>query len=393
VKIGGQAFCQKIEEAFAIHKVVAILGPRQIGKTTVTRQYIEHFAKILPRSNYFDLENIEDLIRLNQPQLAFSQLSGLIVIDEVQRKPELFPILRVLVDDPIVSRKFLILGSASGLLLRQSSESLAGRIKYLELTGFSSLEIDDYKTLWYRGSFPVSYLANSDEHSTDWRKSFIRTFLEQDIPNLGIKIAPMNLRRFWMLLAHYHGNICNLSEIGRLLGISDKTVHSYLDLLSATFMLRQLPAWSENIGKRQVKRPKIYLRDSGILHSLLDINNQYELMRSQKIGSSWEGFILEELIRYHEAYAEECFFWATQSQAELDLLIVKGSKKYAYEIKYTEQPQMTKSLYMALDALKLDKIIYIYPGNMNFMLHEKVFVTNIKDFFIQNCINSNNPIK
>lgn len=373
------SFCQEIEKAFEMHQVVAILGPRQVGKTTVARQYIENLNEDFSRINYFDLESIADLSRLSNPQMTLSALEGLIVIDEVQRKPDLFPVLRVLADETKVKRKFLILGSASGHLLKQSSESLAGRIKYLELNPFSSLEVEDLKSLWIKGGFPKAFLAHSESVSMDWCQSFVRTFLEQDIPNLGIKIPALNLRRFWMLIANYHGNICNISEIGRALGFSDKTVRNYLDILTSTFMLRQLPPWYENIEKRQVKRPKIYFRDSGIFHALLNIKSQEELMLSQKIGSSWEGFMLEEIIRYHKALPEECFFWSTQSRAEIDLLVVKGIHKHAYEIKYTEQPKATKSLRIALNDLNLDKVTIIYPGESSFQLDENIFVSNITD--------------
>jgi hypothetical protein len=378
-------FSQKIAAAFKVHPVVAILGPRQVGKTTVARQYIDGLSESLPRNRYFDLESVEDLIRLEQPQMVFSQLGdGLIVIDEIQRKPELFPILRVLVDSPDLNQKFLILGSAAGDLLQQSSETLAGRIQYLELTPFSLTETQDtdYRRLWLRGGFPRSYLADTDEDSAVWRSSFIRTFLEQDIPNLGVRVAPLNLRRFWMLLTNYHGNMCNLTEIGRALGLSDNTIRSYIDILTSTFMIRQLPPWFENIEKRQVKRPKIFFRDSGIFHALLNVQSIDMLYSYQKIGASWEGFVLEELIRFHNALPEECFFWATQSRAELDLLIVQGVKRYAFEIKYNERPSVTKSMITALQDLKLDQITYIYPGKMSFQLADRIFVTNLHDYLL-----------
>lgn len=377
-------FCEQINKGFQVHPIIAILGPRQVGKTTIASQYISSLKTRITRQHYFDLENTEDLIRLEQPQLVLQQLGdGLIVIDEIQRKPELFPILRVLVDNQERKQKFLILGSASGELLRQSSESLAGRIQYLELTPFSITEIEPrgINEIWLRGGFPRSYLANTIEESHIWRNAFIRTFLEQDLPNLGLRIQPLNLRRFWLLLANYHGNICNLSEIGRNLGFSDKTIRHYLDILSATFMIRQLPPWFANINKQQVKRPKIFFRDSGIFHTLLNIKDLNTLYTTNKIGASWEGFILEELIRYHNALSEECFFWSTQSRAELDLLIVQGNNKHAFEIKYTEKPKLTKSMQIALEDLQLDKITYIYPGNMSYPLSEQVFVTNIVDFF------------
>lgn len=378
-----QYFYQQIKEAFKIHPIVAILGARQVGKTTLARYFISTLKKPLPSINYFDLENLEDMARLEQPQFALSQLRGLIVIDEIQRKPDLFRTLRVLADDPLIKRQFLILGSAAGELLRQSSESLAGRIQYIELPPFSIIETHEIQNLWVRGGFPPSYLAISDTLSFMWREAYIRTFLEQDIPNLGIRIAPLNLRRYWMMLTHYHGNICNMSEIGRALGLSDKTIHGYLDILTATFMLRQLPPWFENISKRQVKRPKIYFRDSGLYHALLDIPDYEKLLLSKNLGASWEGFVLEELIRFHGALPSQCFFWSTQSRAELDLLIVKGQEKIAFEIKYTDSPRITKSMSIAITDLKLEKLTLIYPGQKSYYLDEKIFVTNLKDYILK----------
>lgn len=368
---------EKIDKAFAVHDVVALLGSRQVGKTTIAKQYIAKLPYKLPRQNYFDLEDYDDLIRLNNPQLTLSQLNGLVVIDEIQLRPDLFSSLRVLVDNRRGDLRFLILGSASGILLSQSSQSLAGRIEYIEVNPFSSNETSEFDLLWLRGGFPKSFLAKNDEYSGAWREAYIKTFLEQDIPNLGIKISPLNLRRFWLLLANYHGNICNFSEIGRLISLSDKTVRHYLDILVGTFMIRQLPAWAENISKQQVKRPKIYFRDSGILHSLININSKQDLLLSSKIGASWEGFVIEELIRLHKSH--ECYFWSTQSRAELDLLIVKGAEKYGFEVKYTDKPKITKSMLIALEDLKLEKLTVIYPGKSSFELMDKIFVTNLHD--------------
>ncbi len=327
-----------------------------------------------PRSNYFDLESSVDLERLANPMLAIGSLSGLVVIDEVQRAPDLFTILRVLVDEQKADRKFLILGSASRELIRQSAESLAGRIAYLEVTPFSLDEVGHLDKLWLRGGFPRSFLADHEQDSYDWREFYVRTFLEQDIPNLGITIPPVALRRFWSMLAHYHGNIFNASELGRSFGASDVTMRRYLDLLTGTFMIRQLQPWYENGKKRQVKSPKIYFRDSGILHTLLAIHDRNELLLHPKLGASWEGFALEEVIRRHQARPEECYFWATHGGAEVDLLIYQDGKLKGFEFKYTDAPTLSKSMQIAVADLSLDHLEVIYPGEVDYALTEKIFV-------------------
>jgi predicted AAA+ superfamily ATPase len=281
------------------------------------------------------------------------------------------------VDRQSSKRKFLILGSASRDLIRQSSETLAGRIAYIELTPFSLGEVNQQKKLWLRGGFPDSYLARSLEDSLFWRKQYISTFLERDIPNLGIRIAPTALRRFWMMLAHYHAQTFNASEIGRSLGISDTTVKNYLDILTGTFMVRQLPPWTANIKKRQTKSHKIYLRDSGIFHSLIGITNEKSLLHNPKLGASWEGFALEEIIRQNQADVEECYYWGVHGQAELDLLIVKDGKLKGYEFKFRDAPRMTKSMTLALEYLNLDSLHIIYPGDKEYKLGPKIFVSSI----------------
>jgi len=361
------------------HSVVAILGPRQCGKTTVARMYCKQQPSF-PLSNHFDLESAVDLERLANPTLALKPLSGLVVIDEIQRVPELFPTLRVLIDQEGADRKYLILGSASRDLIRQSSESLAGRIAYIELTPFSFGEVDHLERLWLRGGFPKSYLAKTEEESFDWRSSYVRTFLEQDIPALGFQIPPAALRRFWIMLAHYHGNIFNASELGRSFGASDVTMRKYLDLLSGTFMIRQLQPWFENIGKRQVKSPKIFFRDSGIFHSLLAIHNSEELQMHPKLGASWEGFALEEVIKASRARSEDCYFWSTYSDAEIDLLIYQQDGFKGFEFKYADAPRMTRSMQVALQDLKLKEIFVIYPGDVDYQLSEKVFVVGLKNY-------------
>ncbi len=357
---------------FRVHPAVAILGPRQVGKTTLARMFLEQ--NYPTNFHFFDLENPLDLARLENPMLTLSKLSDtLIVIDEIQRLPELFPVIRVLIDEKEKKRKFLILGSASRDLIRQSSETLAGRIGYLELMPFSLDEVDDEsETLWLRGGFPLSYLASSEDDSFLWRQSYIATFLERDIPNLGFQIPPQQMRRFWLMLVHYHGQIFNASELGKSLGISGHMVRKYLDILSGTFMVRTLLPWHENLEKRQVKSPKIYFRDSGILHALIGIRNQAEMSIYPKMGSFWEGFSLEEIIRESGASAEECYFWATQSKAELDLLILKNGKRTGYEFKYTDRPKITPSMKIACEDLQLDHLYVVYPGALEFSLSEKI---------------------
>lgn len=364
---------------FKINSAVAILGPRQCGKTTVTRQYIETLGGI-PKQNYFDLENSRDIARLQDPLLTLSQLEGLIVIDEVQFAPELFPTLRVLIDTPALKQRFLILGSASLELLKQSSETLAGRISYLELTPFSYGEVRDLETLWIRGGYPKSFLAASDAMSQDWRRAFIKTFLERDIPKLGIHIASENLRRFWMMLAHRHGYTLNASDIGNSLQQSHNTILHYADILSSTFMIRQLKPWFENISKRQVKTPKIYFRDSGIFHTLINISSFADLQLHPQLGHSWECFAIEAIIRHHQADSEDCYFWGTHQGAELDLLIVKNNRRIGFEIKYSSAPKLTKSLHIACEDLKLDQCCVIYPGEINFPLDKNVQVMSLKNY-------------
>lgn len=357
-----------IEEHFKIHKVCALLGPRQCGKTTLA----QYFAKQnnIPRINMFDLENPLDIERLKDPMLALSDLKGFVVIDEIQYMPNLFQILRVIVDS--TDTKFLILGSASRDLIKQSSETLAGRIGYVEMTPFNMTETDRLKQLWIRGGFPLSYLAPSDSLSAAWRQSYIKTFLERDIPNLGFNIPPESLRKFWIMLCHYHGGIFNAAELGKALGISDHTTKNYLGILQGTFMIRVLQPWYENLKKRQVKSPKIYFRDSGIYHKLLGINDNEALVLNPKIGSSWEGFALEQIIALHDAEPEECYFWASHNGAEIDLMILQNGKRLGFEFKYTDRPKITTSMKIAMEDLKLDQIQVIFPGDIRFKMSSNI---------------------
>lgn len=353
------------------HPIVAIIGARQVGKTTLARVFL---SQTRGPSSYFDLENPEDLARLDDPMLALKDLRGTVVIDEVQRAPGLFPVLRVLADRPGLKTRFLILGSASPDLLKQSSESLAGRIVFHKLCGLALDEVGPkyLSRLWLRGGFPRSYLAPSLRASVEWRAAFLRTFLERDIPQLGIMIRSTALRRFWTMLAHYHGQLWNASELARAFGVADTTVRNYLDLLTSTLVVRQLLPWHENISKRQVRAPKVYIADSGLLHALLHLFAMDDLESHPKAGASWEGFILDQLIRRLGAAEEECYFWATHSGAELDLLLVRGRLRLGYEIKRTSSPRLTPSMRSALADLKLTRLDVIHAGERTFPLAERV---------------------
>ena len=363
-----QKFLTLIEQHFQVHKVCALLGPRQCGKTTVSKDFAKLYQ--IPNINIFDLENPLDLERLNEPMLALSDLQGFVIIDEIQYKPNLFPILRVLADNKNI--KFLVLGSASRDLIKQGSETLAGRIGYIEMTPFDISETFEVNRLWLRGGFPLSYLSKDEELSVMWRQNYIKTFLERDIPNLGFSIPAAQLRKFWIMICHYHGGIFNASELGKSLGISYHTAKHYLEILEGTFMIRVLQPWYENLKKRQVKTPKIYFRDSGIYHTLLGLNNNEVLSHSPKLGASWEGFALEQIIRFYKVEPEECYFWASHSTAEIDLLIFKNGRRIGFEFKYTDTPKITPSMKLSLEYLKLDQIKVIFPGNIKFKLSEQI---------------------
>jgi hypothetical protein len=352
--------------------VVALIGARQVGKTTLAKQLAT--AK-LPRENYFDLENPSDLARLRDPLLALEHLNGIVVIDEIQRSPQLFPSLRVLADRKPVRARFLILGSASPMLLQQSAETLAGRIAFYEIGGFNLDEVgaSSLNKAWLRGGFPRSYLARSERESFGWRESFVQTFLERDLPQLGVGIRAAALRRFWTMLAHYHGQVWNSSEFARSFGVADTTVRKYLDVLSEALVVRQLAPWFENISKRQVKAPKVYVRDSGLLHALLGIDSFSALNHHPKVGASWEGFLVEELIRRLRAERHEVFFWGTHAGAELDLLFVRGGVRLGFEIKRSSAPTFTPSMANAMKDLGLKKIFVIHAGKEAYPLHKQVF--------------------
>ncbi len=358
---------QEIETALGRSRVVTLLGPRQSGKTTLARQFVP------PDSlNYFDLEDPISLARLDQPMLALRDLQGVVVIDEIQRRPDLFPILRVLVDRTPLPARFLVLGSAAPELLRQSSESLAGRMEMITLSGFSLAEVGAaaLQPHWLRGGFPLSYLAPTEADSLAWRKNFIQTILERDLPQLGVGLPTATVFRFWSMLAHYHGQTWSAAEPARSLGISETSVRRYLDLLEQVFMIRQLPPWHVNMQKRQVKSPKIYFRDTGLLHYLLGIQSVQDLMTHPKLGASWEGYALEEIIKAFKPDA--AFFWATHGGAELDLLLQKDGRRLGIECKRVDAPRLTRSMQIALTDLELDHLYVVYPGEHTYPLAEKI---------------------
>jgi predicted AAA+ superfamily ATPase len=362
---------EELEGLLERHPVVGILGARQTGKTTLARQLAARYDGPI---SFFDLEDPTDQARLAEPMLALRDLRGLIVIDEVQRRPELFPVLRVLADRLERTARFLVLGSASPELLQQTSESLAGRIFYHDLGGFDLDEVGagSYQRLWLRGGFPRSFLADTDGTSAEWRRGFVRTFLERDLPGLGIQVPAETLRRFWTMIAHYHGQVWNGAELARAFGVSGVTVRRYLDMLTSSLVLRQLPPWFENLGKRQVKSPKVYVADSGLLHTLLGLGSREDVEGHPKVGASWEGFVLREVVERLGARPEEVFFWATHAGAELDLLIVRGRRRLGFELKRTAAPRMTPSIRTARDDLQLESVDVVYPGEHTFPLAERV---------------------
>ena len=361
----------RVKSLLRTFPVVGILGARQVGKTTLARMVMRSLGR---HAAYFDLENPVDVARLADPMLALSPLKGLVVIDEIQRQPELFSVLRVLADRPRHTARFLVLGSASPHFVRQSSETLAGRIAYHALAGFALDEIGVAHTdrLWVRGGFPHSYLARSAGQSLLWRRSFVQTFLERDIPLLGINIRAETLRRFWSMLAHYHGQIWNSSEFARSFGVADTTIRGYLDILSGTFMVRQLRPWHENISKRQMKAPKVYIADSGILHALLNLQSLDDIEGHPKVGASWEGFIVEQILRQFQARPEESYFWATHAGAEIDLFVVRGKKRIGVEVKRTVSPAVTPSMRIALTDLKLSHLYVVHAGEETFPMQKRI---------------------
>lgn len=352
-------------------RVVGLLGPRQVGKTTLAREIAGNWRG---PTTFFDLERPEDLARLREPELALAPLRGLVVLDEIQRRPDLFPVLRVLADRRPLPARFLVLGSASPELLKQTSETLAGRIGYLELGGFDVEEIRpaQWERLWRRGAFPLSFTARSEAASMEWRRAFVRDFLERELPQLGVRVPAETMRRMWMMLAHWHGQLWNAAEFARAFGVADTTVRRQLDHLVSTFAVRVLSPWHENIAKRQVKAPRLYVADSGILHALLGAGDQHDLDGHPKVGASWEGFAIEQVTRRLRARPEECFFWRTHQGAELDLLVVRGRVRRGFEIKRTTAPDVTPSMRAAIEDLGLQSLHLIHAGERSFPLDRKV---------------------
>jgi predicted AAA+ superfamily ATPase len=363
-----------IRAALKRSRVVALLGPRQSGKTTLARSFVADGSL-----NYFDLEDPTSLARLTEPELALRPLKGLVVIDEIQRRPDLFPLLRVLADRQPLPARFLILGSAAPDLLKQSSETLAGRIETIPLEGFrlADLGAATQARHWLRGGFPLSYTARTESDSFVWRQQFIQTFLERDLPQLGVTIPAIALRRFWNMLAHYHGQIWNAAELARALAVNESTVRRYLDLMTGVFMIRQLPPWFENLGKRQVKAPKIYVRDSGLLHTLLGISNQRDLEHHPKVGASWEGYAVEEILK--ALRPDDAYFWATHNGAEIDLVLFRRGRRIGIECKRTDAPTLTASMRIALVDLKLDELNVVYPGEKRYSLAKKIEVVPLSE--------------
>lgn len=366
----------RLVELLDRHPVVAILGARQVGKTTMARRIAAGFDRPV---HLFDLEDPEDLARLAEPKLGLEPLEGIVILDEVQRKPEIFPLLRVLADRPEAPARFLVLGSASPDLLRQSSETLAGRIHFHRLDGFALDEVgsQEWKRLWVRGGFPRSYLADSDDASFEWRHDFIRTFLERDLPQLGISTPGETLRRFWTMLAHQQANIWNSAEFARAFGVSRTTIRRYLDQLTDSLVVRQLQPWHANVKKRQVKSPKVYIADSGLVHALLGLETHADVLGHPVVGGSWEGFAIQEIRTRLRARTEECFFWATHAGAELDLLVVRGNKRRGFEIKHTAAPKTTKSMHHAMEDLELDHLDVVHAGSSTFPLAENIRAVSI----------------
>ena len=363
-----------VRTALKRSRVVALLGPRQCGKTTLARQFVPSTAL-----NYFDLEDPASLARLCEPDTALRPLKGVVVIDEIQRRPDLFPLLRVLADRRPRPARFLILGSAAPELLQQSSETLAGRLETIPLEGFRLADLGAAAQArhWLRGGFPLAFTARTEADSLAWRRQFLQTFIERDLPQLGVTIPAIALRRFWHMLAHYHGQIWNAAELARALAVNESTVRRYLDLMTGVFMVRQLPPWFENLGKRQVKAPKIYVQDSGLLHALLGVASQRDLEHHPKVGASWEGYAVEEILK--ALRPDEAYYWATHNGAEIDLVLFKNGRRIGIECKRADAPVLTPSMRIALADLKLDELRVVYPGEKRYTLAKKVEVVPLAE--------------
>ena len=370
--ISRPAYLSRLREALRRAPVTALLGPRQVGKTTLSQMALKGHSSF----TLLDLQSAQDRRRLENPELVLGEMGGLVVLDEIQLMPELFSVLRVLVDRKPALR-FLLLGSASPVIMRKSSETLAGRVEFVELSPFDITEVPQRDKLWIRGGFPRSFLAESETDSLEWRESFIRTFLERDIPQLDVRIPPLFLRRAWTMFAHYHGQIWNASEIGRSLGVTYKTVREYADLLTGAFVVRQLQPWHENLSKRQVKAPKMYIRDTGLLHSLLSIHSRDELLSHPRLGASWEGFVIEQILRASQI--QDAYFWASHQGAELDLFLLMGKVRFGVEVKFQEAPSITPSMKIAVKDLRLEHLWVVYPGKDRYKVDRNITVIPLEE--------------
>jgi predicted AAA+ superfamily ATPase len=364
----------QIKSGFDRSPIVSITGLRQSGKTTLAKEFASQYQG---SCTHFDLEDPRSLARLSEPMTALENLSGLVVIDEVQRLPAIFPVLRVLADRKEKPACFLLLGSASPLLIKEISESLAGRVALLEMDGFNLKEVgsEESMILWNRGGLPPSFLASSDNSSLQWRQDFMTLFVERDLPQFGVTFPSAAMRRFWAMLAHYHGQTWNASELAKSFDVSQAIIRKKLDILTGAYAIRQLPAWYENLGKRTVKSPKIYLRDSGLLHALLDLSTFDQLQSHPKLGSSWEGFCIEQILSI--TGSSNAYFWATHAGAELDLFLLHNGKRIGVEIKYSDGPRTTRSMRQALEDLSLDYLFVVYPGKEDYPLDKNITVTSL----------------
>ncbi len=360
----------RIQNSLRDFKVTALVGPRQVGKTTLAKTIAK--GSEFKNVHFFDLEDPTDYNLLENAKLVLEPLEGLIIIDEVQRRPELFKYLRVKADSLAKKSKIMILGSSSRDLIETASESLAGRIQYIEISGISLSEVKGSNLLFERGTFPLSYTARSEDQSYSWRKSYTQSYIERDIKVMGIDLPPQSFRRFLEMLAGYHGQIFNSSEIGKSMGLSHTTTRKYVDILISTFMVRELKPWNEQILQRQVKQPKVYFRDTGLLNYFLGLKSKAELIRNPKLGSIWEGFALEETIKLIQADNYDLYFWSLHQEGELDLFWKKGTERIGFEFKYADSPSLNLSMRKALNLLKLDHLYIVYPGTKESRLSENV---------------------
>lgn len=365
-------FLKRIDYLFETHPVVAILGPRQVGKTTLADMYAKGHKEV----HKYDLEDFRDLDRLENPMVSLEKQQGLIIIDEIQRREDLFPVIRVLVDQK-ADRKFLILGSASLELIKQSSETLAGRLAYMELPGFSVIETKEVEKLWVYGGFPKAFLGSSNQNQWEWIKNYTRNFIERDIPALGIDISKRKMRQLWHMLAHYNSNKINYSDLSRSLELTSTTIKHYIDILESTLMIQRLVPWHENISKQQVKAPKLLFKDSGILHYMLGITGWDSLLKNPNLGASWESFALRQIVLMNDYDENDCYYWSTHQGAELDLLVMHQGKRLGYEFKFSETPQITKSMRIAMEDLKLDSLTIVNPGRHRYDKEKNIHIQGL----------------